>query len=80
LTRTPSKERGCCFLTKFGLAQFTARLFWRLGKQGHPAVNVFEALSPHTFAAGYLRPIRTHHNATLSKAAGKMSKKPAALP
>ena len=29
LTRAPSKECGRCLLTKPGLAQFTARLFWR---------------------------------------------------
>src|SRR5215831_10721466 len=29
LARAPSKECGRCLLTKLGLAQFTARLFWR---------------------------------------------------
>ena len=29
LARAPSKECGRCLLTKFGFAQFTARLFWR---------------------------------------------------
>src|SRR5262249_21303246 len=73
LACTPSEERGGCLLTKFGLAQFTARLFWRFGEQRHPAVNILDALPPHAVAARYTRPIRTHHNATplnISKAAG----------
>jgi hypothetical protein len=54
LALAPSKERGCCLLTKFGLAQFfTARLFWGFGEQWHPAVNIFDALPPHTVAARY---------------------------
>src|SRR6516165_6695268 len=64
LARGPSKKRGRCLLTKFGLAQFTARLLWRLGEQWHLAVNVFDTLSRHTFAACSTRPIRTHHNDT----------------
>jgi len=59
LARAPSKECGRCLLTKFGLAQFTAGLFWRLGEQRHLAVNIFDALSPHTVAASYARPIHT---------------------
>jgi len=52
LARAPSKECGRCLLTKFGLAQFTAWLFWRLGNQWHLAFNIFDALPPHTLAGG----------------------------
>ena len=61
--RTPSKECGRCLLTKFALAQFTARLFWRLGNQWHLAFNIFDAVTTHTVAGGYTRPIHTPHNA-----------------
>ena len=76
----PSKECGRCSLAKLGLAQFTAGLFWGFGEQWHLAVDIFDALPPHTVAASYMRPIHTRHNVfTLnmranSKAAGKMSK------
>ena len=64
LARAPSKECGRCLLTKFGLAQFTARLFWRFGEQWHLAVNIFDALSPHTVAGRFTRPIHAApHNA-----------------
>ena len=68
LARAPSKECGRCLLTKFGLAQFfTARLFWRFGEQWHPAVNIFDALSPHTVAASDTRPIHTTRHNALSR-------------
>ena len=73
----PSKECGRCLLTKLGLAQFTARLFWRFAGDWWLVFTIFDALSPHAVAARYTRPIRTHHNSTplnISKAAGKMSK------
>jgi len=54
-------------LTKLGLAQFTSGLFWRFGEQWHPAVNIFDALSPHTVAAGYTRPIHTTRHNALSR-------------
>ena len=64
LARASSKECRRCLLTKFALAQFTGRLFWRLGNQRHLAFNIFDALSPHTVAGGYTRPIHTaSHNA-----------------
>ena len=77
LARAPSKECGRCLLTKLGLAQFTARLFWRFTGDWWLVFTIFDALSPHAVAARYTRPIRTHHNSTplnISKAAGKMSK------
>jgi hypothetical protein len=49
----PSKERGRCLLTKFGLAQFAARLFGRLAGDWRRAFNVFDALPPHAVAARY---------------------------
>jgi len=52
LARAPSKKCGRCLLTKFGLAQFTARLFWRFGDQWL-VFTIFDALPPHTVAAGY---------------------------
>ena len=66
LTRAPSQEArqaksGRCFLTKFGLAQFAARLLWRLDEERHLAVNIFDALPPHAVAARYTRPIHTHN-------------------
>jgi hypothetical protein len=64
LARAPSKECGRCSLTKFGLAQFTARLFWRFGDEWHLAPNIFDALSPHTVAASYMRPIYTPRHKT----------------
>ena len=67
MARAPSKECGRCLLTKLGLAQFTAGLFWRLGEQWHPAVNIFDALSPHTIAASYTRPIHTTRHNALSR-------------
>src|SRR5215469_8071777 len=87
LARAPSKECGRCLLTKFGLAQFTSGLFWRLGEQWHLAVNIFDALSPHTIAASYTRPIHTtRHNALSRNTRGTakppdgLEKIPAALP
>ena len=78
LTRAPSKECGRCLLTKFGLAQFTARLgFWKLGYERHLAFNIFDAVPPHPVAGGYTRPIHTPHKAlplntrVHSKAAGE---------
>jgi hypothetical protein len=79
LARAPSKECARCLLTKFGLAQFTARLFWRFGDQWHLAFNIFDALPPHTVAARYMRPIHTPRHKTHflstralhSKASGK---------
>jgi hypothetical protein len=67
LAFAPSKECGRCLLTKFGLTWFTARLFWKLVKDKRClAFNIFDALSPHTFAAAYLGPINTTgHNAFL---------------
>ncbi len=59
----PSKECGRCLLTKFGLAQFTVRLFWRFDDQWHLAFNIFDALPPHTLAGGYMRPIHAPHTA-----------------
>jgi hypothetical protein len=44
--------------TKFGLAQFTATLFWRFGDAWHRAPNIFDALPPHTIAVRYTRPIK----------------------
>src|SRR5215472_13015349 len=62
LTRPPSKECGRCLLTKFALAQFTGRLgFWRLRYERHLAFNIFDAVSPHTVAGRYTRPIHTSH-------------------
>src|SRR5215470_7436853 len=67
LARAPSKECGRCSLTKFALAQFAARLFWRLGNHRHLAFNIFDAVTTHTVAGGYTRPIHTaSHNALLS--------------
>jgi hypothetical protein len=81
------KECGRCLLTKFGLAQFTARLFWRFGDQWHLAVNIFDSLPPHTVAARYLRPIhtprhKTHFRSTraLHSKAASQCRKPVALP
>src|SRR6516162_1678388 len=77
LARAPSKECGRCLLTKLGLAQFTARLFWRFAGDWWLVFTIFDALSPHAVAARYTRPIRTHHNATplnISKAPGKKQK------
>jgi hypothetical protein len=37
------------------------RLFWRLGNRRHLAFNIFDAVSPHTVAGGYTRPIYTPH-------------------
>jgi len=54
LARAPSKECCLCLLTMFGLAEFTLRLFGRLGDE---ACNIFYALPPHTIAAVYSRPI-----------------------
>jgi len=63
LARAPSKECGRCLRTKLGLAQFTARLFWRLADDRHRASNIFDALSPHKAALLYSRPIRpTSHD------------------
>src|SRR6516162_859370 len=76
LARAPRKECGRCLLTKLGLAQFTARLFWRFTGDWWLVFTIFDALSPHAVAARYTRPIRTHHNSTplnISKAAGKMN-------
>jgi len=76
LARTPSKECGRCLLTKFALTQFTGRLFWRLGNYRHLAFNIFDAVTTHTVAGGYTRPIHTPHKAPSlntrvhSKAAG----------
>jgi hypothetical protein len=53
LTFAPSKERGRCLLTKLDLAQFTARLFWRLAGDWCRAFNIFDALSPRAVAACY---------------------------
>jgi hypothetical protein len=54
-------------LTKLGLAQFTARLFWRLADDWHRASNIFDALPPHKAALLYSRPIcTTSHNATIT--------------
>src|SRR6516165_1761908 len=80
LALAPSKECGRCSLAKLGLAQFTAGPFWGFGEQWHLAVDIFDALPPHTVAASYMRPIHTRHNVftlnmrAYSKAAGKMSK------
>ena len=63
LARAPSKECGRCLLTKFALAQFTARLFWRLGNQWRFAFNIFDAVTTHTVAGRYTRPIHTPHKA-----------------
>src|SRR5215831_7391666 len=63
LARTPSQECGRCLLTKFALAQFTARLFWRLGNHRHLAFNIFDAVTTHPVAGGYARPIHTPHKA-----------------
>jgi hypothetical protein len=79
-------------LTKFALAQFTARLFWRLGKrlfwrlenQRHLAFDIFDAVTTHTITGHYARPIHTSHyalpltHALHGKAAS--GSKPAALP
>jgi hypothetical protein len=59
-----------------------------LGEQRHLAVNIFDALSPHTVAASYTRPIHTtRHNAlsrntrvTQQSRRGKQWKSQAALP
>src|SRR5215469_6606678 len=67
LARAPSKECGRCLLTKLGLAQFASGLFWRFGEQRHLAVNIFDALSPHTVAARYTRPIHTTRHNALSR-------------
>jgi hypothetical protein len=62
LPLAPSKECGRCLLTKFALAQFTARLgFWRLGYERHLAFNIFDAVSPHPVTGRYTRPIHTAH-------------------
>src|SRR5262249_14742562 len=80
LTRAPSKECGRRLLTKLGLAQFTARPFWRLANDWRLAFNIFDNLLPYT--AGPTRPPHTHHNAPLntqhvhSKAAGEATRKP----
>jgi hypothetical protein len=51
LAFTPSKECGRCLITKFGLTQFAARLFWRLVKdKRRVAFDIFDALPPHTAA------------------------------
>jgi hypothetical protein len=51
-------------LTKFGLAQFTAGLFWGLADDWCLAFDIFDALSPHAVAVSYTRPIHTtRHNA-----------------
>ena len=69
LTRAPSKECGRCLLTKFGLAQFTARLgFWKLGYERHLAFNIFDAVTTHMVAGGYTRPIHTPHNILSTRA------------
>jgi hypothetical protein len=59
LARAPSQERRRCLLTQFGLAQFTAGLSQRLVNEWCRAFNIFDALPPHTVAAGYPRPIHT---------------------
>ena len=65
LARAPREERGRCLLTNFALAQFTTRLFWSLGNQWHLAFNIFDAVTTHTVAGGYTRPIHTaSHNAS----------------
>ena len=77
LAFAPSEECGRCLLTKLGLAQFTARLFWRFDDDWYRAVNIFDAVPPHTLAGGYTRPIHTPHKAlplntrVHSKAAGE---------
>ena len=78
LAFAPSEERRRCSLAKLGLAQFTARLFWRLGNlfwrlgnQRHLAFNIFDTLSPHTVAGGYTRPIHTPHTTPHSPIAGQ---------
>src|SRR5215469_9016994 len=45
LARAPSAGCGLCLLTKFGLAQFAARLFCRLADEWCVAFNIFNALS-----------------------------------
>jgi hypothetical protein len=58
LAFAPSKECCGCLLTKFGLIQFAARLFWRLVKdKRHLTFNVFDTLAMHTVAAAYSGPI-----------------------
>jgi hypothetical protein len=57
LARAPSKECGRCLLTKFGLAQFTVWLFWRLDGDWCRALNIFDASPPHKAALLYSRPI-----------------------
>jgi len=42
LARAPSKECGRWLLTKLGLAQFTARLLWRLDGDWYRAFNIFD--------------------------------------
>jgi hypothetical protein len=60
----PSKECGRFLLTKFPLAQFTARLFWRFGdERRHLAFDVFDALPTHSVAGRHTRPIHTPHRA-----------------
>jgi hypothetical protein len=53
LARAPSEECCRCLLTKFGLAQFAARLFWRLVNEWCLAFNIFDALPPHALAVSY---------------------------
>src|SRR6516225_1102575 len=79
LARAPSKECGRCLLTNFALAQFTTwlfwrlrkRLFWRLRNQRHLAFNIFDAVTTHTVAGGYTRPIHTPHITPHSPIAGQ---------
>src|SRR5215469_6710635 len=74
LSRAPSKECGRCLLTKFGLTQFTAKLFWRFAADRYLVFTIFDALPPHAVAASDARPICTHHNPiplNISKAAGE---------
>ena len=74
LSRAPSKECGRCLLTKFGLTQFTAKLFWRFAADRYLVFTIFDTLPPHAVAASDARPICTHHNPTplnISKAAGE---------
>ena len=53
LVRAPSAERGLCLLTKLGLAQFAAMLLWWLLNDRRLVFTIFDALPPHTIAAGY---------------------------
>jgi hypothetical protein len=54
LARAPCEECGRSLLTKLGLAQFAARLFWRLADDWCLAFTIFDTLPPHAFAASYL--------------------------